>query len=259
MERGGGEGERRAGRVFGVPHGHRLINNGQLDTASTVVAVAGLAPAHADRGWLGWLVPHGVDSVLNCRCAHCYQSWFYGAAKRVGRMTVATKARGLLFCGVIVVAGVVVAPKLVDRAGSALGEMFGVSDPVVVGEGESSIMVAVDAKPKIAPCPTAEILQSKVCDDMKFVIIDAAKMSFIACKIQLAWGDGHPFASTREGGDAARTEEVHRDEQNCQGGTLSRAYQDRIAQGEQFVVVISHPDSIAKQPWRGEEVRPIGC
>jgi hypothetical protein len=71
--------------------------------------------------------------------------------------------------------------------------------------------------------------------------------------------DEYPFASTREGGGSARTEEVHRDEQNCQGGTLSRAYQDRIAQGEQYVVVISHPGSIAKRSWQGEEVRPIGC
>lgn len=198
-------------------------------------------------------------------------------------------------CGVVVVAGAVFAPKVVDRVGSAIGEMFGVNDPVVVGEGESSIMVAAEAKPKTAPCTTAEILQGKVCGDVKFVIIDAAKMPFIARNIQLAWGAGHPFAlrrdsaaraanykktcqsgfvkkyppngscdeypfaSTREGGGSARTEEVHRDEQNCQGGTLSRAYQDRIAQGEQYVVVISHPGSIAKRPWQGEEVRPIGC
>jgi hypothetical protein len=210
-------------------------------------------------------------------------------------VAVATKARSLLFCGVVVVAGVVFAPKLVDRAGSAIGKMFGVTDPVVVGEGEWSIMVAVDARPKTASCATAEILRVKVCGDVKFVIIDAAKMPFIARNIQLGWRDGqpfalrrdssaraanykkscqsgfvkkypqvgscdeYPFASTREGGDSARTEEVHRDEQNCQGGTLSRAYQDRIAQGEQFVVVIFHPDNIAKQPWRGEEVRRIGC
>lgn len=209
---------------------------------------------------------------------------------------MATRTGGLLMAGAVMVAGVIFAPRLVDGVGSAIGGLLGANDPVIVGEGDSSIMVAPGAKPKVAPCSTAEILQKKMCDDVKFVIVDAAKMPHIARNVQLAWADGHPFilhrdsaarpvnyrkscqsgfvkkyptngscdeypfASTQEGGNSARTEEVHRDEQNCQGGTLSRAFQDRpIAQGEPFVVIISHPERIATRPWQGEEVRPAGC
>jgi hypothetical protein len=203
---------------------------------------------------------------------------------------------GVLVACFVVVAAAIFAPKLVDRMGSAIANLVGANDPVIVGEGDSSIMVAKTATPNVAPCTTTEILQTRKCGDLKFVIIDAAKMPFIARNIQLAWSDGHPFAlrrdstarpanykkscqsgfvkkypqngscdeypfaSTREGGESARTEEVHRDEQNCQGGTLSRAYQDRpIVQGEQFVVIISHPDKMAGQAWQGEEIRPMGC
>lgn len=208
---------------------------------------------------------------------------------------MATKTGGgLLLVGIIVVGLVAVfgVSKVVD----VVEGIFGGNDPVIVGEGDVALMVAADARSKVKPCTAERIIQDKQCDNLKIVVIDAAKMSFIARNIQLAWAAGKPFilhrdsaarpanykkscqsgfvkkypdkgscdefpfASTQEGGVSARTEEVHLDEQNCQGGTISRAYQDRpIGQGEQFLVVISRPDKIAKQPWQGEEVRPIAC
>jgi hypothetical protein len=99
---------------------------------------------------------------------------------------MATRTRGgVLVAGLVVVTGVVFAPKLVDQVGAAIGELFGANEPVVVGEGVASFMVAAGATPKVAACSTPEILQNKICGNVKFVIIDAAKMPFIARNIQL--------------------------------------------------------------------------
>lgn len=44
-------------------------------------------------------------------------------------------------------------------------------------------------------------------------------------------------------------------EQSCQGGTISRAYTlQKIAVGDEFLVVISHPDSIASEPYAGVDI-----
>jgi hypothetical protein len=68
------------------------------------------------------------------------------------------------------------------------------------------------------------------------------------------------FASSREGGEGARAEEVHKDEQNCQGGTISSSYQHRpINEGDAYLVVISNPDKIATEPWAGQEVKVTEC
>ncbi|MGQ0840854.1 NucA/NucB deoxyribonuclease domain-containing protein [Actinokineospora sp.] len=155
--------------------------------------------------------------------------------------------------------------------------------------------VAPGANPLVKQCAPTQILNDKKCDKYKIVIIDARKMSYIARNIQTAWLDGkafilhkdsigrdsrytevckrnftkkyengscdeYPFASSQEGGKGARTEEVHPDEQNCQGGTLSTSYRyQNIKDGEAYLVVISNPDQIAKQPWQGQAVRPIQC
>jgi hypothetical protein len=72
--------------------------------------------------------------------------------------------------------------------------------------------------------------------------------------------DEYPFASTSEGGANSRTEEVDQDEQNCQGGTLSRAYQNQgIGEGDGFLVVISHPDKIGKDAWQGRTPEAEQC
>lgn len=65
--------------------------------------------------------------------------------------------------------------------------------------------------------------------------------------------DEYQFASTTEGGSGARTEEVPVREQNCQGATIKNTYYTRpgIAVGEEFLVVISNPASIATEPFAG--------
>jgi hypothetical protein len=160
-------------------------------------------------------------------------------------------------------------------------------------------MVGGDGQSKIKQCTAQQVLQSRQCEDTKVVVIDAAKMPFIGRNITLAWASGQPavltrdrpenrrphydavcapsrftiqypsrgscdeysFASSTQGDAGARTEEVPRREQNCQGGTLSRAYQDRpIDIGEEFVVVVANPQLIADGPYTGvERARDESC
>lgn len=67
--------------------------------------------------------------------------------------------------------------------------------------------------------------------------------------------DEYEFASTTEGGAGARTEEVPIREQNCQGATIKNAYYTTpgIDIGEEFLVVISNPASIATEPFAGAD------
>lgn len=67
--------------------------------------------------------------------------------------------------------------------------------------------------------------------------------------------DEYPFASTRQGGTGARTEEVPGRENSCQGGTLSRGYDlAGIGEGDDYLVVISNPKLIADKPFAGVDV-----
>lgn len=67
--------------------------------------------------------------------------------------------------------------------------------------------------------------------------------------------DEYEFASTAEGGSGARTEEVPIREQNCQGATIKNAYYTKpgIAVGEEFLVVVANPASIAAEPFAGTD------
>jgi hypothetical protein len=58
-----------------------------------------------------------------------------------------------------------------------------------------------------------------------------------------------------KGGAGSRTEEVPLREQRCQGGAVTAGYtKAAIAQGEDFLVVISHPDKIASKPFTGSDI-----
>lgn len=136
------------------------------------------------------------------------------------------------------------------------------------------------------------MLKQRQCDDLKVVLIDAAKMPFIAQNISLAWAEGKPFtlhkgapgsdagrraavcgnfkgrfakgscdeyafASTAEGGIPAnvRIMEVPLREQNCQGGTLRQEYRRAgIVEGSAFTVVITNPEKIATVPYTGVDI-----
>jgi hypothetical protein len=160
---------------------------------------------------------------------------------------------------------------------------------VVLGEGDAQVMVAGDAEAKVKECTTVQLVNDRRCGPLKIVIISAERMPFIARNIQLAWGEGQPFllhrnsakqtanraaacgrfvakypggscdeyafATTDEGGASARTEEVPLREQRCQGGALNAGYaKTGIAQGEEFLVVISHPSKIAKRAFTGPDI-----
>lgn len=170
----------------------------------------------------------------------------------------------------------------------AVGGLFA-GDPVIVGSGDAQLLVADGAETEVAQCSAAVVLAERQCGDLKVVIMDAAEMPYITGNIALAWGEGYDyiltkdaksraanynrscrktfvrkyadgscdeyeFASTVQGGNGARTEEVPSREQACQGGTLSTAYRyQTIADGDDFLVVISNPGSIATAPYRGQD------
>jgi len=189
----------------------------------------------------------------------------------------------LIVVGLVAVFG---GSKVVDVVEGVISDIFG-SDIVVVGEGDTQVMVAGDAEAK--ECTAVQLLNDRRCGSLKIVVISADRMPYIARNIQLAWGDGQPsllhrnsakqagnraaacgrfvakypggscdeyaFATTDEGGASARTEEVPLREQRCQGGALNAGYAKAgIQQGEEFLVVISHPSKIAKQAFTGPDI-----
>lgn len=177
-------------------------------------------------------------------------------------------------------------PQLVDEVKIQLGDLT--TDTAV------AYQVAPGAKPKTDKCTAEQLLKQRQCDDVKVVLIDAAKMPFIAQNIIAAWGEGKPFimhkdapgtddakrsvvcgtrvftkkfpdgscdeyvfASTVEGGKWAnvRTQEVPLREQKCQGGTLRQEYRRAgIVQGSAFTVVITNPDKVATTPYAGVDI-----
>lgn len=195
---------------------------------------------------------------------------------------------GLLLPVVVVLAVVVVAvPQARDKVLSLFGAVTGGTE--LVGDGETQFMVASSASAQVHRCAPQQELADGQCDDLKFVIIDAARMPFIARNISTAWQAGKPavltkdrsaeaanrrkvclpsfprpfggqcdefpFASTRQGGEGAQEQEVPARENQCQGGTLSRWYVVAgIGDGDDFLVVIIHPSKIAAGPFQGRDI-----
>ncbi|TDV43654.1 NucA/NucB deoxyribonuclease domain-containing protein [Actinophytocola oryzae] len=180
--------------------------------------------------------------------------------------------------------GAYAAPKTLDRFGTFLGGLVGANDAVVIGEGEGALMVAANAEAKLVNCERAAILAQRSCDGLRILIVEAAKVPFIARNTKLAWESGlpavltmdrgrqvanrkqacgkftrghggqcdeYPMASTRQGGAGARTEEVPARENLCQGGSYRHQYPP---DGEQFLVVVSRPDLIASGSFTGTDI-----
>lgn len=178
------------------------------------------------------------------------------------------------------------APEALDRVGTFLGDAVGANDAVVIGEGETALMVAANAKAKVVNCATEVIVAQKSCDDLRVLVVDAARMPFIARNTKQAWESGlpailtmdrskqrdnrrqacgafkpnyggqcdeYPMASTAtaEGGTGARTEEVPPRENQCQGPRYRSQYP---SDGERFLVVISRPDLIATTQFTGADI-----
>jgi hypothetical protein len=190
----------------------------------------------------------------------------------------------LVVAAVLVVGVVYFAPEAVDKVGTWLGDLAGANDAVTIGEGETALMVAANAKAKLGNCDTTAILAEQTCDGLRILVVEATKMPFIARNTKLAWASGspavlrmdrsrqtgnrrqacgkfktsyggqcdeYPMASTAEGGTGARTEEVPGRENLCQGGSYMHQYPPN---GEQFLVVISRPDLIASDPFTGTDI-----
>lgn len=190
---------------------------------------------------------------------------------------------------VIVVAAVTVAvvPQTSEFASELFGGLTGGTE--LIGDGETQFMVAASAASEVHKCTPQQSLAAEQCDDLRFVIIDAARMPFIARNISTAWTAGKPgvltkdrtaevanrrkvclssfprphggqcdefpFASTRQGGEGAQEHEVPARENQCQGGTLSRGYvASGIGDGDDFLVVITHPNKIAQGPYQGIDI-----
>jgi hypothetical protein len=176
------------------------------------------------------------------------------------------------------------APEVVDKVGGFLGDLVGANDAVIIGEGETALMVAANAEAKLVNCDPATILAEKSCGGLRVLVVDASRIPFIARNTKLAWESGlpailtmdrssqidnrklacgtfkpryggqcdeYPMASTAEGGADARTEEVPGRENGCQGGLYVRRYP---SDGEQFLVIISHPDLIASGSFTGADI-----
>jgi len=201
---------------------------------------------------------------------------------------MSSKTKGGLLLPVVVVAIVVVAvPQLRDKALDRFSRLTGGIE--LVGEGETQFMVAASAASKVHKCIPRQSLADRQCGDLKFVVIDAARMPFIARNISTAWQvgkpgvltkdsaaetvnrrkvclssfprphggqcDEYPFASTRQGGEGAQEQEVPARENQCQGGTLSRQYlATGIGDGDDFLVVITRPSKIAQGPYHGVDI-----
>lgn len=201
---------------------------------------------------------------------------------------MANKTSGRLLVAVALIgAGVYFAPKALDAIGSIISDVTGASDAVVMGEGDTALMVAVEVRPQVSVCTTETIIAEKRCGDLRVLIVDASKMPFIARNTKLAWEEGlpavltmnrdkqetnrnaacprkltrsykhggscdeYPMASTEEGGAAARTEEVPARENGCQGGSYVRQYPP---DGERFLIAISYPGLVATESYTGADI-----
>lgn len=82
---------------------------------------------------------------------------------------------------------------LLDKTSDLLG-----GEPVVTGDGDSKFMVASDEESAVKECTADQLLADKRCGDAKVLIIDAAKMPFIARNIKLAWSSGKPAMLHRD-------------------------------------------------------------
>lgn len=200
---------------------------------------------------------------------------------------MATKSKGgflpILLVGAVIV---VLGPQFVPGFPNLIGDLG--------ADTTAGYQVAPGAKPRADKCTAEQLLKQRQCDDVKVVLIDAAKMPFIAQNIIAAWAEGKPFvmhkdapgtddakrgvvcgsgvftkqfpdgscdeyvfASAVEGGKWAnvRTQEVPLREQKCQGGTLRQEYRRAgIVEGSAFIVVITNPDKVATTPYAGVDI-----
>lgn len=106
---------------------------------------------------------------------------------------------GLLLPAVIVVGLIAVFGG--SKVVSSITGIIGDHDPVIVGSGDSMVMVAANAESKVKGCPVDQAIATKRCGDVKLLVINAAKMPYIARNISLAWGEGKAAVLHRDAPD----------------------------------------------------------
>jgi hypothetical protein len=158
----------------------------------------------------------------------------------------------------------------------------------IIGEGDTQVMAASNAKSKIGKCTPQQMVNDKRCGDLNVLVVDAARIPFIARNTKLAWESGlpsvltmnrgkqatnraaacprsfpkphggscdeYPMAVTDEGGKQARTEEVPVRENSCQGGLYGAQYPK---DGEQFIVIIDNIKDIATSAFTGTDIAKV--
>lgn len=191
----------------------------------------------------------------------------------------------VVFAAVLVCVGAYFAPEAVDKVDAFLGDAVGANNAVLVGEGETALLVAANAKAKVVNRAPETMVAQKSCDGLRVLVVDAARMPFIARNTKLAWESGlpailtmnrakqlanrdaacprsfprvhggqcdeYPMASTEEGGMEVRAEEVPARENRCQGGSYVRQYPP---DGRRFLVMISRPDLVATASFAGVDI-----
>ncbi|HEX7659914.1 MAG TPA: NucA/NucB deoxyribonuclease domain-containing protein [Pseudonocardiaceae bacterium] len=191
---------------------------------------------------------------------------------------------------VAIAAGVVAVVTLgAARAVTTVERLLGQGDGTeVLGTGDDQVPIASSTDSIAKQCTVPQMLVDNRCGDVPVLVVNAARMPFIARNTKLAWEDGqpgiltmnrskqdanrrnacpesfprshggqcdeYPMASTNEGGRGAHTEEVPARENRCQGGSYNSQYPK---DGQQFLVVISSPDLIATDAYAGTDIAKV--
>ena len=158
------------------------------------------------------------------------------------------------------------------------------------------LITAPDVQERLDLCRPGEPVSDEECNGLRFVVLDAEKMPFIATNIATAWDEGkpglltrggneviganrqaacgaftpaypagscdeYPFASSVEGGPGARLAEVPKRENSCQGGTLGGQYRSKgIKIGDQYGVILRNPGSRATVAYTGTDIaKEVAC
>jgi hypothetical protein len=136
---------------------------------------------------------------------------------------MATRTKGGVLLPVIAIVAVVAvfgANKVIDT----VTDLFTGGGTATLGEGDSQLMVSDDAEPDARRCTVMQLVNDKRCGSFRVVVFDAERMPFITRNIS---------------------------ENSCQGGTVSSQYP---LDGDRFLVVITHPGSIASDPFAGVDI-----
>ncbi|SDD99939.1 hypothetical protein [Actinokineospora iranica] len=95
--------------------------------------------------------------------------------------------------GLLLPLGVIVAAVAVFGGGEVVDTVTGLFAGVsggteIIGEGDTAFMVAGTAKPEVDECDYRQMIERRKCR-IPVLVIDAAKMPYIARNVKLAWSD----------------------------------------------------------------------